>query len=365
MQPAFSAGGLAPLCPSCHDERSSLVGTTSRELTESEQQQLALLNAAAQAVLGGPPRSSLGVWVRRPHAGGDPALPSGRAGPRGAHADRGGCHDERRNVPRGHGPGRQAAQPDRPEQAQRVDAPQSEHPLARVQHDRHAAARPRPGRSLSSGAAARRARSLAFRTARARGAHGARRVRVRAAHLWARGSGLLLRPVARGRGAPGAAASPPACHQRRDRLPACARRRPRQTALLASRKGGRPSNWRLPDELRSRAIVIVRERYTDFGPLLANEKLAQLHGARVSKETLRHWLIEVRRGQGPLRVNRGRRRAFACRAPPGPRRAESPSWSYRPHPSAQLRRSVEPSWAPSPLTQQRPAGRQTGPPRPA
>ena len=52
-----------------------------------------------------------------------------------------------------------------------------------------------------------------------------------------------------------------------------------------------PSNRRLPDELRSRAVEIVRDHYLDFGPTLACEKLLELHDLRVSKETLRAWLI--------------------------------------------------------------------------
>jgi len=43
---------------------------------------------------------------------------------------------------------------------------------------------------------------------------------------------------------------------------------------LASVKRGMPSNRRLSEELRVRAMVIVRERYHDFGPTLAREKLA-------------------------------------------------------------------------------------------
>jgi hypothetical protein len=38
--------------------------------------------------------------------------------------------------------------------------------------------------------------------------------------------------------------------------------------------------------LRSQAIEIVRQRYIDFGPTLACEKLLELHDLRVSKETL-------------------------------------------------------------------------------
>jgi len=35
----------------------------------------------------------------------------------------------------------------------------------------------------------------------------------------------------------------------------------------------------LPDELRSQAIEIVRDRYADFGPTLACEKLFELPSA--------------------------------------------------------------------------------------
>ena len=38
----------------------------------------------------------------------------------------------------------------------------------------------------------------------------------------------------------------------------------------------------------------MRERYPDFGPTLAAEKLAELHGLRLGVETLRQWMIEDR-----------------------------------------------------------------------
>src|SRR5882762_4927890 len=71
----------------------------------------------------------------------------------------------------------------------------------------------------------------------------------------------------------------------------CAVFEKRGPAGLVSGKRGQPSNRRLPEELRSQAIEIVRERYADFGPTLACEKLLELHDLRVSKETLRVWLI--------------------------------------------------------------------------
>ena len=60
---------------------------------------------------------------------------------------------------------------------------------------------------------------------------------------------------------------------------------------LVSRRRGLPSNRRLPDAIRALAVTLVRERYLDFGPTLASEKLAELHGCKVSRETLRQWMM--------------------------------------------------------------------------
>ena len=62
------------------------------------------------------------------------------------------------------------------------------------------------------------------------------------------------------------------------------------TSLL-SRHRGKPSNHRLPSEVRALALSIVRERYSDFGPAMAAEKLAAHHGCTISRETLRGWMI--------------------------------------------------------------------------
>src|SRR3982074_2547946 len=63
------------------------------------------------------------------------------------------------------------------------------------------------------------------------------------------------------------------------------------TTSLLSKRRGRPSNHRLPAEVRTLALSIVRDRYADFGPSLAAEKLAEHHGCLVSRETLRGWMI--------------------------------------------------------------------------
>jgi len=70
----------------------------------------------------------------------------------------------------------------------------------------------------------------------------------------------------------------------------CSAYEQRGPSALASRKRGMPSNRRLPAELELRATAIVRELYGDFGPTLAREKLMELHGVHVGKETLRKWM---------------------------------------------------------------------------
>ena len=49
---------------------------------------------------------------------------------------------------------------------------------------------------------------------------------------------------------------------------------------LVSRRRGRPSNSQLAPGVAGHAIAIIRERYADFGPTLAAEKLQECHGGR-------------------------------------------------------------------------------------
>ena len=62
-------------------------------------------------------------------------------------------------------------------------------------------------------------------------------------------------------------------------------------AGLVSKRRGRLSNRRQPAELRATALAIIRERYWDFGPTLAAEKLSELHGIALGRETLRQWMM--------------------------------------------------------------------------
>jgi transposase len=86
--------------------------------------------------------------------------------------------------------------------------------------------------------------------------------------------------------------------------------RQRGAASLVSCRRGRPSNNRLPAAVRDLAMAIVKERYADFGPTLAAEKLAEVHGCRVARETLRKWMVEDCGYSRGLRSIQARRAAF-------------------------------------------------------
>src|SRR5947207_6607510 len=56
---------------------------------------------------------------------------------------------------------------------------------------------------------------------------------------------------------------------------------------LISRKRGGPSNRALGAVFRETVLAIVRDRYSDFGPTLAAEKLSELHGLDLGGRRLR------------------------------------------------------------------------------
>jgi transposase len=93
---------------------------------------------------------------------------------------------------------------------------------------------------------------------------------------------------------------------------------------LVSKKRGRPSNRRHSEDFRNAALDLIRDRYADFGPTLAREKLIELHHLSIAKETLRQWMTEagiwVSRRERKKRVfqPRGRRDLL--------RRARSDRW---------------------------------------
>jgi len=58
------------------------------------------------------------------------------------------------------------------------------------------------------------------------------------------------------------------------------------------RSRGMQSHNARPEELKQRVRQLYREKYWDFGPLLASEKLFEIDKIKISDETLRRWLLE-------------------------------------------------------------------------
>ena len=71
---------------------------------------------------------------------------------------------------------------------------------------------------------------------------------------------------------------------------------------LISKRRGRPSNNRVPEKTTRKARKLLHSHYHDFGPTLAQEKLA-IKGVRLSVEAVRQLMI----GEGLWKVHRARR----------------------------------------------------------
>jgi transposase len=81
-------------------------------------------------------------------------------------------------------------------------------------------------------------------------------------------------------------------------------------AGVVSRQRGRPSNNRMAADLRSRIMLLLQDKYPDFGATLAAEKLLERDGITVSAETVRQMQI----GLGLWNPKRRRaRRVFQVR----------------------------------------------------
>src|ERR1700722_10725983 len=81
---------------------------------------------------------------------------------------------------------------------------------------------------------------------------------------------------------------------------------------LISCKREQPSNHQLPAGLADHALAIIRERYADFGPTLACEKLRECHGLTLAAETVRHLMTDaglwIPRKQRPPKIHQPRNR---------------------------------------------------------
>ena len=61
---------------------------------------------------------------------------------------------------------------------------------------------------------------------------------------------------------------------------------------LISLKRGKVSNRKIAQETKEKAMSLIKEKYPDFGPTLASEKLDGEEGIKISAETVRKYLIE-------------------------------------------------------------------------
>ena len=60
---------------------------------------------------------------------------------------------------------------------------------------------------------------------------------------------------------------------------------------LISARRGKPSNHRLDEQVEQQALDLLKEKYEDFGPTLAHEKLTEVHGIKISRESVRKLMI--------------------------------------------------------------------------
>jgi len=59
---------------------------------------------------------------------------------------------------------------------------------------------------------------------------------------------------------------------------------------ISHRSRGKDSSHCVPKKIKEKALKLFREKYSDFGPTFASEKLLDVHKIKLSDETLRLWL---------------------------------------------------------------------------
>jgi transposase len=60
---------------------------------------------------------------------------------------------------------------------------------------------------------------------------------------------------------------------------------------LISARRGKPSNHRMDAQVEQRTLDLLKEKYAGFGPTLAHEKLTEVHGIGISRESVRQLMI--------------------------------------------------------------------------
>src|ERR1035437_34727 len=60
---------------------------------------------------------------------------------------------------------------------------------------------------------------------------------------------------------------------------------------LVSQRRGKPSNYHLDAAVSQQSLDLIKEKYADFGPTLAHEKLREVHKLEISRESVRKLMI--------------------------------------------------------------------------
>lgn len=86
-------------------------------------------------------------------------------------------------------------------------------------------------------------------------------------------------------------------------------------AAIRHKARGKTPNNKIHKAKRDYALALVKESYADFGPTLAVEMLAEHHGFKVSRETLRKWMVDdglwlSRKQRRAIHQPRSRRECF-------------------------------------------------------
>ncbi len=70
---------------------------------------------------------------------------------------------------------------------------------------------------------------------------------------------------------------------------------------VKNQRAGKPPSNRIQNELKARAIELIKEHFYDYGPTLAAEKLNEYFQIKISKETARQWMIESQLWQAHIK----------------------------------------------------------------
>jgi hypothetical protein len=69
---------------------------------------------------------------------------------------------------------------------------------------------------------------------------------------------------------------------------------------------GKQSNHHIDESVKEKTLAVIKEKYTDFKPTFATEKLAENHAIHISRETTRRWMTK----EGLWKVRKQRQIAY-------------------------------------------------------